>query len=137
MSLDPDSQELVDAARTVSANAYAPYSNFQVGAAVLSGSGAIYTACNVENASYPIGTCAERNAIAKGVATEGPGFLVTAIAVVAVQNGRQMPCSPCGACRQAIAEFGRNSSVIFADESGNFISAGLGDLLPRSFRLQG
>ena len=136
MSIDAQLQELVDAALAVGANAYAPYSRFQVGCAIRSTQGAVYTACNVENASYPIGTCAERNAIAKGVASEGPAFRVASIAVVATQDGRRMPCTPCGACRQAIAEFCTTAEVVFDDGSANFSVANIADLLPRSFRLQ-
>jgi len=132
---DPQAQDLLAAAEAVQAKAYAPYSRFHVGCAVLSGRGEVYAACNVENASYPVGTCAERNAIAKAIASEGPAFSLASLALVAYHDGRRVPCSPCGACRQAIAEFGKSANVIFDNGSGSFVSESAAALLPYGFTL--
>ena len=105
-----EKERLFVAAREVLGRAYAPYSKFHVGAAVLAASGAVYGGCNVENASYGLTMCAERSAIAAGVAAEGPSFRIRAIAVL---NQNDAPCAPCGACRQVIFEFGRDADVIF------------------------
>ncbi len=125
--------KLLRAAAAVSKRAHAPYSNFQVGAALLTDRGEIITGCNVENASYGLTICAERNAIFHAVAS-GKRRL-TAIAIVA--SGDQMPY-PCGACRQVIAEFGDPSmTVLFAPRArlASYESAKLGELLPKSFEL--
>ncbi len=100
--------KLLEAAESIRSNAYARFSKFKVGAAVLSGSGQIYTGCNVENSSYRLTVCAEQNAIAHGVANEGDSFSIEAISVTA---GANVPCTPCGACRQTIFEFGPNALV--------------------------
>lgn len=111
--------------------AYAPYSNFQVGAAILTQDGHVFTGCNVENASYGLTNCAERSAIFTAVQqTEGK----LALRAVAIVNGSQAPCSPCGACRQVIAEFGKDVVVIFQGENG-FQESNIADLLPATFRL--
>ena len=95
------SEELLQIASDVAAKAYAPYSKAPVGCALISASGKLYTGCNVENASYGLTICAERNAIFAGVAAEGPAFRIQQLAVIAL--GLEFP--PCGACRQVIAEF--------------------------------
>ena len=95
--------------------AYAPYSKFLVGAAILTESGKIYTGCNVENASYGLTNCAERTAIFSAVAAEGPGVRVRAVAAL---NAQDAVCSPCGACRQVIFEFGPDSIVLFRGKNG-------------------
>ena len=122
---------LIAAAEAVMPRAYAPYSNFFVGAALLAQSGAIYTGCNVENASYGLTICAERNAIFAAVAAEGPAFKLRAIAVT---NKAGVACSPCGACRQVIHEFGPDAVVIFRGADG-YLSATSKDLLPAGFTL--
>ncbi|MBI4670953.1 MAG: cytidine deaminase [Chloroflexi bacterium] len=111
--------------------AYAPYSNYQVGAAVVGKSGKIYTGCNIENASYGLTVCAERNAIFKGV-TEGEKEFV-ALAVVTTNVG-----SPCGACRQVASEFMQpNTPVILSDDRlEKFRIFSLADLLPDGFTPQ-
>src|SRR5947209_19711503 len=109
--------------------AYAPYSNFFVGAAVLTAAGNVFTGCNVENASYGLTICAERNAIFAGVAAEGPAFRLRAIAV---SNKAFIACSPCGACRQVIHEFGPEAVVTFRGSAG-YVSARAGELLPGGF----
>lgn len=105
--------QLVDAARKARKNAYAPYSKYKVGAAVLAKSGKIFSGCNIENAAYPSGLCAERVAIFKAV-SEGEREFV-AIAVVTSNCG-----SPCGACRQVLSEFAEDDAVIIlASTRGN------------------
>lgn len=109
--------------------AYAPYSNFQVGAAILAEDGNIYTGCNVENAAYPVGCCAEASAISAMVINGQTS--ITAIAVVGA--GEQL-CTPCGGCRQRIREFAHESTVILVCDSGGLRhQTTLGDLLPLSF----
>ena len=124
------SDRLIQAAKTVLTNAYAPYSQFQVGAAVLTKQGNIFTGCNVENVSYGLSICAERNAIASAVAAEGGSNLE--VVAIAIANNRQIPCSPCGACRQVIQELGTKSIVIFQDSSG-WQTTEIDKLLPQSF----
>ncbi len=121
-----DIAELLQAAERAQKLAYAPYSRFAVGAALLAADGTIYTGCNVENASYGLGICAERNAIAHAVACGAKQFI--AIAVV-TDNG----VTPCGACRQVLAEFEPRMTVIVADEDGNRRIYSLAELLPDAF----
>jgi cytidine deaminase len=121
-------RELVDAARAVLPRAYAPYSGFRVGAAVRTASGAVFAGCNVENASYPVGLCAERSAIAAAVAA-GEREVVA----VAVATGRGDPCAPCGMCRQALNEFGPGMDVILAGQGDAVHVRSLRDLLPEAF----
>ena len=122
-------EQLIEAAKKVLINAYAPYSQFQVGAAVLTQQGNIFTGCNVENVSYGLSICAERNAVASAVATEGNTVEIVAIAIA---NSRQVPCSPCGACRQVIQEFGQQAVVIFQGKAG-WQSLTIEQLLPEGF----
>jgi len=123
--------KLLRAAREVMQRAYAPYSKFGVGAAALTESGNVYTGCNVENASYGLTICAERNAIFAAVAAEGDQTKLRAIAVV---NAAGVACSPCGACRQVIFEFGPNALVMFQGSKG-VESARASELLPAGFTL--
>lgn len=123
---------LVNAARQALKPAYAPYSNFHVGAAVLTEQGEVFTGCNVENASYGLTNCAERSAIFTAVQKTAAAKL--AIRAVAVVNGDELPCSPCGACRQVIFEFGQNAIVIFKGQQ-DYLEMPIQDLLPESFRL--
>ncbi len=97
------------------ARAYAPYSKFLVGAAVVTAAGNIYTGCNVENASYGLTNCAERTAIFSAVAAEGASMRLRAIVVLNAQN---VACAPCGACRQVMFEFGPDAVVLFQGTSG-------------------
>jgi cytidine deaminase len=117
---------LVSAAAEARKAAYVPYSHFPVGAALRSEDGAVYTGCNVENASYGLTICAERNAVAHAVAERARRF--DAIAVV-TENG----VTPCGMCRQVLAEFGPNMTVIVADVAGHRRVYGMADLLPAAF----
>jgi cytidine deaminase len=124
-----EKQRLVEAARTMLERAYAPYSNFKVGAAILTEAGQMYTGCNVENASYGVTNCAERTAIFSAVAAEGPGMKLKAVAVL---NSKAIPCSPCGACRQVIYEFGPKALVIYQGK-GSLNEASAEQLLPAGF----
>jgi cytidine deaminase len=122
---------LVAAARAVRRRAHAPYSKFTVGAAVLDERGRISVGCNLENASYGLTVCAERNAIAAAVAAGARN-----IRAVAVASGASPPASPCGACRQVIAELGRaDTEVLIAGAKGAAERTTLGALLPRAFSL--
>ncbi len=123
--------QLLEKAQQAYQKAYAPYSHFQVGAALLTQQGNIFTGCNVENISYGLTTCAERNAIANAITTEGGAKMK--IQAIAIANNRQVPCSPCGACRQVIAEFAqKNTVVIFLGQKGIEITT-ISDLLPAGF----
>ena len=126
-----DQQRLLEAAQAATKKAHAPYSKFRVGAALLTESGEIVAGCNVENASYGLTMCAERAAIFAAVAKFGPDMRIRSILVV---NGDDAPCSPCGACRQVIYEFGPEASVIFKASSG-WVRQAITDLLPYGFRL--
>lgn len=126
-----EKERLLAGARAMLARAYAPYSKFHVGCAVLTESGATYTGCNVENASYGLTICAERAAICAAVAAEGEAVKIRALAVL---NGNNAPCSPCGACRQVIFEFGQDSEVIFQGRDGLEHSTAR-TLLPAGFTL--
>ncbi len=112
---DPGARRLAERARAAMKNAYAPYSQFQVGAAILLTDGRVFTGCNVENASYGLTICAERNAIFAAVAASKRK---PEIAVVVVVNSQERPCSPCGACRQVIAEFGAKAVVWYLGPDG-------------------
>ena len=120
---------LIDAARAVRENAYAPYSNFKVGAALRTKGGAIFAGCNVENVAYPEGTCAEAGAIAAMVAGGE-----TDIAEIAVIADSPTPVTPCGGCRQKIFEFAApDAVVILATVSGDHKTMAVADLLPGAF----
>jgi cytidine deaminase len=120
-------QQLVEAAIAVRRWAYAPYSNYFVGAALLTASGKIYDGANVENAAYPDTICAERVAVFKAVSEGERNFV--AIAVVTSNAG-----TPCGSCRQVLAEFGVQTHVIIADASGRVRQeCSVADLLPGAF----
>ncbi len=121
----------MQSAREAAANAYAPYSRFQVGCALVTGAGRIFTGCNVENASYGLTICAERNAVFHAVAEEGQGMKIAALAVVAL--GHEFP--PCGACRQVIAEFATQGTRVWFLQSGQLVSLSLAELLPSAFNL--
>jgi cytidine deaminase len=124
--------KLLQAATKVMKNAHAPYSNFRVGAAILLSNGKIFSGCNVENASYGMTNCAERTAIFSAVAQLGPKIEIRAVSVV---NDQGAPCSPCGACRQVIYEFGPDATIFFQGVKGPK-QAHITELLPEGFRLQ-
>lgn len=120
--------QLIEAASAVRAHAYAPYSRFQVGAAVLTSTGEIFAGCNVENASYGLTICAERAAIGSSIAAGHKSI----VAVAVVTRGGH---SPCGACRQVLAEFGPTMEVVMvdADQPSCVRTTTLDKLLPDSF----
>jgi cytidine deaminase len=121
--------ELLAAARAAQANAHAPYSRFPVGAALRAGSGAVFTGCNVENAAYPQGTCAEAGAIAAMVAAGERAIDV----ILTVADG-EMLATPCGGCRQKIREFATSATVIHvAGPEGVRATYTIDELLPDSF----
>lgn len=125
-------QALIAAARGARRHAHAPYSHFRVGAAILDDQDHVYVGCNVENASYGLTVCAERNAIAAAVV--GGARRIRAIAVV---TPTRPPATPCGACRQALAEFGdEHTLVVLASPTGTATNRRLGPLLPDAFRLR-
>lgn len=125
-------QGLIEAARAAMANAHAPYSHFQVGAALRTTTGKIFAGCNVENASYGLTNCAERTAIFSAVAQASPSIEISEIAVVC---GNETPCAPCGACRQVIYEFGPKAIVYFRSAAG-WKTMPITELLPEGFRLK-
>jgi len=124
--------KLLRSAKQVMKNAHAPYSKFRVGAVILLSNGKIFSGCNVENASYGMTNCAERTAIFSAVAQLGPKIEIRAVTVV---NDQGVPCSPCGACRQVIYEFGPDATIFFQGVNGPK-QAHITELLPEGFRLQ-
>jgi cytidine deaminase len=117
----------------VAHHAYAPYSHFRVGAAMLLTDGTIVTGCNVENASYRLTVCAEQAAIATAVGLHGPGIRIRAIAVA---NLNDTASQPCGACRQTIHEFSTPDTIVFfPGEKGAIAEATIAELLPAAFLL--
>lgn len=122
-------ESLLHAARAARKHAYAPYSRYAVGAAVLGDNGKLYAGANVENASYGLSICAERNAIAAAVA-DG----VRALQEVVVVTESSPPAAPCGMCRQVIAEFARSVPIILVNEQGERHDTNIEELLPRAFR---
>jgi cytidine deaminase len=133
ITLSPGQQaELLSAARDAAQHAYAPYSGFRVGAALLLESGEIVTAPNVENASYGLSICAERSAVARAVAQHGPKLRIHAVAVTNLNNA---PSSPCGACRQVLSEFMPPNGLILFPFDGSPHTHTLAELFPFSFDL--
>jgi cytidine deaminase len=128
-------EQLLTAARRASEHAYAPFSNFHVGAAILTRRGEIFTGCNVENSSFGLTNCAERTAIFTAVAAGALSAEHDLIAV-AVVNRQGAVCTPCGACRQVIVEFGPEAVVLYRAPSGEIVQRMAKDLLPESFRLR-
>ncbi|HNU67838.1 MAG TPA: cytidine deaminase [Myxococcota bacterium] len=126
--LQRDEDAMLEAARQARENAWAPYSGFRVGAAVLGASGRIYPGCNVENASYPVTTCAERNAI--GAAISAGERRIVAVMVCADHKD---PVTPCGMCRQAIAEFGPDVRVVCVGGGDDRVEYSVSELLPFAF----
>ena len=124
-------QQLIRAARAAMKHAYAPYSDFRVGAAILLRDKRVFSGCNVENASYGLTICAERNAIFSAVAQSSKKPEIVAAAVV---NHRGVPCSPCGACRQVMAEFGPQAVVWYPGPNG-IIQRTMRELLVDGFSL--
>lgn len=130
MKIETIENKLIQDAIAVRKHAYAPYSNYPVGAALLTECGEIYTGVNVENAAYPVTMCAERVAVFKAISAGEQNF--KAIAVVTDNGG-----SPCGSCRQVLAEFGLGVMVLIADQDGNLVEkTTVSDLLPGAFTPQ-
>jgi cytidine deaminase len=128
--LDPSAaSDLLRRAREARRNAYAPYSDFPVGAALLAGDGRVFTGVNVENASFGLTICAERTAAAKAVSEGVRGF--RAVAVVGPQD--DVPCTPCGSCRQFLHELGSGMLVVTAGDGGGPRITPLRELLPGAF----
>jgi cytidine deaminase len=121
-------KKLCDIARSVSQHAYCPYSNFRVGAAVLTDDDQTYAGCNVENASYGLTICAERNAIFQMVARAS-----STIRAIAIYTPTKTPSAPCGACRQVINEFGPQAEVISFCDGPDVLRKTLAELLPDAF----
>ena len=124
-----DLSNVIEAARVASLRAYAPYSNFRVGAAILTASGDVHVGCNVENASYGLAICAERNAAARMVAADMDDRKIRLIAVVSPDAA---PCFPCGACRQVLHEFGCEEVVVLG-ASGEHERYPFSEILPHAF----
>ena len=123
-----DKKALMQAALAARENAYAPYSGFRVGAAVLCEDGSVYTGCNVENASYPCGVCAERVALPKAVSEGKKRFRMIAVAGSSAEK-----CTPCGVCRQFLYEFSPDMLVLCGNKDGEYDEITLSELLPRGF----
>jgi cytidine deaminase len=126
--------ELRRLASTAAEHSYSPYSRFRVGSALLLEDGSLVTGCNVENCSYRLTSCAEQAAIARAVSERGPRIRLRAVAVANLNNSASMPC---GACRQTMAEFGADDTlVLYPGEGGAPEETTLGSLLPHAFRLE-
>lgn len=127
-------EQLIEAAKKARQNAYAPYSGYFVGAAIVDDRGNIHTGCNVENAAYPEGNCAEANAIGAMVAAGGKKISV----IAAVGGGDDLEfCTPCGGCRQSILEFSdENTRIILINGEGEIQKYSVDELLPLAFRLR-
>ena len=126
-------KELVELSVKARENSYSPYSNFRVGAALLTASGKVYTGCNVENASYGVCICAERVAIGKAISEGESDFVAIAIAGAPKDAPIDEPCAPCGICRQTIAEFCKGDFKILLAKENGFDTYTLSQLLPLSF----
>jgi cytidine deaminase len=127
---EKERHDLIAAARRAAGSAYCPYSRFRVGAAILTDQGAIVSGANVENASYGLTLCAERNAVGAGVLSEGATFRIRA---VAIYTPTHEPTTPCGACRQVLNEFGPEAVVICLCDGEETVEVVLTNLLPCSF----
>ncbi len=121
------------AAMEVAARAYAPYSKFYVGAALLFDDGSVFTGCNVENVSYGLTSCAERNALFRAISERGASPRIIAVAV-ANRNGA--PCPPCGACRQVMSEFAAPGAVVTFPGEGAWETRRFAEIFPLSFSFQ-
>ena len=125
--------DLINAAREARRNAYSRYSNYSVGAALVDDRGHLHVGCNIENAAYPLGSCAEAGAIAAMVQQGGKRIVKIAVVGGSAEIG---PCTPCGGCRQRISEFANEDTLILAiDDSGEWQEFSIDELLPASFHL--
>lgn len=123
------SQQLIQRAESAYQNSYAPYSKFRVGSAILLEDGSVYSGCNIENISYGLSSCAERNAIFRAVCQRGK----IAIKALALANHKHINSAPCGACRQVIYEFSNHETVIIYPEDNSYAKSYLKNLLPATF----
>lgn len=130
-ALDHEAQALRERARTAMERAYAPYSNFRVGAALLASDGSITEGCNVESAAYPAGICAERAALASAVARG-----VRVFRTITIVTSAEEPTPPCGMCRQALIEFSPELEIVSVTRGGREARWMLSDLLPHAFTPQ-
>lgn len=121
-------KQLIKQALEAQKNAYAPYSKYKVGSAILTTDGTIFTGCNIENASYPCGLCAERTAISKAVSSGFKEF-----SDIAIAGSSDNFCTPCGICRQMLYEFSPQINVICCKNNGEHKEFSLKELLPQSF----
>ncbi len=119
---------MIERAREVAQQAYVPASNFRVGASLLASDGRVFTGCNVENASYGLTVCAERNAVFHAVAEGAREFTA-----VVIYTELEEPASPCGACRQVLAEFGRDMKVVLVGDGDAVVHTDMLALLPNPF----
>ncbi len=124
-------EELINAARSAREMAYCPYSDFHVGAAIIDENGSVHVGCNVENASYPEGTCAESGAIAAMVAAGGQK--IATIAVIGGDPNTDRACTPCGGCRQRIHEFADAETRVLLRDDNGWRAYKISELLPASF----
>lgn len=128
-------QNLLKKAKEASKKAYCPYSNFSVGACILYDSGNEYEGCNVENASYGLSLCAERNAMSNAIAKGEKGK----IKAIAIYSPNQKRCLPCGACRQWLVEFAlgeKETKIILEDDNQNILVLELGEIFPYGFKFE-
>lgn len=128
-------EELINIAESARKNAYAPYSDFCVGAALLTKSGRVYTGCNVENASYGATCCAERNAFGQAIANGEKAFSMIAVVGAPRDQKADTPCMPCGICRQVMREFCDDSFEILIASKKGVLRYTLKELLPSSFQI--
>ena len=127
-------EQLIEAAKQARENAHAPYSEYFVGAAIVDNNGDVHTGCNVENAAYPEGNCAEVNAIGAMIAAGGKKISV--IAAVGGSDSLEF-CTPCGGCRQSILEFSdKDTRIILINEDGKIQKYSIDELLPHAFQLR-
>ena len=133
MVSEAERAKLRELAAKAAEQAYAPYSKFRVGAALLLEDGSVVAGCNVENCSYRLTSCAEQGAIARAVAERGPGVRLRAVAVANLNGAASMPC---GACRQTLAEFGDDATVVLYPGESGPMETTLGELLPWAFRAE-
>ncbi len=126
-----DTKKLLTAAKDARRSAYAPYSKFKVGAALLTEDGQIYKGCNIENSSFSPTCCAERVAIFKAV-SEGK-YNFSAVAIVGGTHDTESPCYPCGVCRQVLSEFCSDDFIIITENSDKIETITLGQILPKRF----
>ena len=126
-------EELMNIAKEASKNAYCPYSKFSVGACLLYENGNTYSGCNVENSSYGLSLCAERNAISTAIASGE----TSKISKIAIYSPKSAKCYPCGACRQWMQEFevGQDIQILLEGDDGEILVYGINELLPHSFNL--